>query len=562
MEYSRVVELSSKNGSKYLITCALPYANGPLHLGHIRSTYLPGDIYARYERLAGNDVLFVCATDEHGTPIVAAAEKAGKPPAEFAKYYYERDKQEFEKLGFSFDIFYRTSSPENRELAQHFFAKLKENGHIYEREVSQAYCEKDKRFLPDRFVVGTCPHCSAQGQYSDYCDSCGKALTAGEILDPKCIHCGTTPTTKTSKHYFFRLSAFSQKLSDYLKGNKELQPAVTNYVLNWIDKGLADWDITRDLEWGVPVPGEKNMVFYVWFDAPIGYMSSTVKLLGSREKFNERWRDSKIVHFIGKDIIYHHFLFWPAMISGTGEFKLPEAIPVRGYLNLQGRKFSKSKNWFVSLEDYLNAFPPDYLRYYVTCITPHTVEDADFYWKDFADKVNNELVASIGNYVHRTLTLIKRNSNSKIPEIKEAELDEKDKEILTRITSTKTRVSELLEKYEIKTGLEEILGLSGSLNQYLSAREPWKDKDAARVARTLYVCTRGITALSVLLYPYLPFSCEKLFGLLHLDAKRINWDDADKELLKGGTEIGEIAPLFAKVSDEQVAEQEAKLGGS
>jgi methionyl-tRNA synthetase len=510
-------------------------------------------------RLSGNDVAFVCATDEHGTPIVAAAEKAGKTPQQFVDLYHEKDKSEFAKLGFSFDIFYRTSSPENKELAQHFFTKLSENGHIYEREVSQAYCEKDKRFLPDRFVVGTCPHCKSEGQYSDYCDNCGKALTAGEILNPKCIHCGTKPTTKTSKHYFFRLSGFSQKLRDYLKHNKELQPAVTHYVLNWIDNGLADWDITRDLEWGVPVPGEHNMVFYVWFDAPIGYMSSTAKLLGSRQKLDERWKDSKIVHFIGKDIIYHHYLFWPAMLDGTGEFKLPEAIPVRGYLNLQGRKFSKSKNWFVSLEDYLAAFPPDYLRYYVTSITPHTVEDADFYWKDFSDKVNNELVASIGNYVHRTLTLIKRNANSHIPAVTASQLDADDKAVLERITASKEKISGLIEKYELKAGLDEVLSLSGELNRYLSSREPWKDKDAQRVARTLYVCSRGITALAVLLHPYLPFSCEKLLSMLKLDAKKIKWADADAELLKGGTEIGEFSPLFVKVDEKQIAEQEAKL---
>ena len=556
----RVIVFSSENRKKYLVTCALPYANGPLHLGHIRSTYLPADIYARYLRLAGNDVVFVCATDEHGTPIVAAAEKAHKSPQEFVDYYHERDKAEFSKLGFSFDIFYRTSSPENKELTQHFFTRLSENGHIYEREVSQAYCEKDKRFLPDRFVVGTCPHCSSEGQYSDYCDNCGKALSAGEILKPKCLHCGTTPTTRTTKHYFFRLSSFSQKLRDYLKQNKELQAPVVNYVVNWIDNGLNDWDITRDLEWGVPVPGEPGMVFYVWFDAPIGYMSSTVKLLGSREKFAERWRDSKVVHFIGKDIIYHHFLFWPAMIEGTGDFKLPEAIPVRGYLNLQGRKFSKSKNWFVSLEDYLAAFPPDYLRYYVTSITPHNVEDADFYWKDFSDKVNNELVASIGNFVHRTLTLIKRNAESKIPTVDAAQLDDADNAVLTRITTAKTHTAELLEKYEVKSGLEEIVALSGELNRYLSAREPWKDKDSARVARTLYVSSRGITALGVLLYPYLPFTSEKLFSMLHIDAKKLGWADADKELLKQGSELGEIAPLFVKVDEAQVKAQEEKLG--
>ena len=549
------MELTS---GKYLVTCALPYANGPLHLGHIRSTYLPADIYARYLRLAGNDVLFVCATDEHGTPIVAAAEKAGKEPGEFAAHYHKKDKREFEQLGFSFDIFYRTSSAENRELTQHFFTRLSENGYTYEREVSQAYCEKCRRFLPDRFVVGTCPHCHSEGQYSDYCDSCAKALVSGEIKDPKCIHCGSTPTTRTSRHHFFKLSAFSGRLRDYLKGNKELQPQVVNYVLDWIDKGLNDWDIARDLSWGVPIPGEENLVFYVWFDAPIGYMSSTVKLLGSREAFNERWRDSKVVHFIGKDIIYHHFLFWPAMLDGTGEYKLPDAIPVRGYLNLEGRKFSKSKNWFVSLEDYLSAFPPDYLRYYVTCITPHKVEDADFYWADFAEKVNKELVGSIGNFIHRTLVLVKKLNESKVP--KPDGLSEQDEGVLKKFSEYKAKTAEQLEKYEVKDGLNSILELSGELNRYLSSCEPWKQKDRRLCGNTLYVCTRGITALGVLLYPYLPFSSEKLFDTLGIDSKRLQWKNADAELLKPGTQLADPKPLFEKVSEDAIKEQEAKLG--
>jgi len=550
-----VIELSNK---KYLVTCALPYANGPLHLGHIRSTYLPADIYARYLRLAGNDVLFVCATDEHGTPIVAAAEKAGKPPAEFAAYYHEKDKKEFEQLGFTFDIFHRTSSKENRELTQHFFTKITENGHVYERDVSQAYCEKCKRFLPDRFVIGTCPHCNSEGQYSDSCDSCGKALVSGEIKDPKCLHCGTKPTTKTARHFFFKLSAFSGKLRDYLKGNKELQPSVVNYVMDWIDKGLHDWDITRNLNWGVPIPGEEGLVFYVWFDAPIGYMSSTVALLGSREKFNKRWKDSKVVHFIGKDIIYHHFLFWPAMLAGTGEYKMPEAIPVRGYLNLEGKKFSKSKNWFVSLEDYLKGFPPDYLRYYVTCITPHKVEDADFYWKDLAEKVNKELVGSMGNFIHRTLVLLKKFHSSKIP--KPDGLNEKDEEMLKKISEFKAKAGSAIEKYEVKDGLGEVLALSGELNRYLSSCEPWKQKDKRLCGNTIYVCTRGITALGMLLYPYTPFSSEKLFKMLGLDAKTFKWDDADKELLKPDTEIKDFKPLFTKVTEEEVKEQTEKLG--
>ncbi len=544
--------------SKILVTAALPYANGPLHLGHIRSTYLPADIYARYQRLIGNECLYICASDEHGTPIVASAEKEKKSPEQFARHYHDKDKEEFEKLGFSMDIFHRTSSKENREMTQHFFNRLNEGGYIYQKEVAQAYCENCKRFLPDRFVIGTCPYCKAEGQYSDYCDSCGKALGPGEIQDPKCLVCGSPPATKTTRHYFLALSKFAPKLREWLTGNENLQKEVVNYVVNWIDNGLADWDISRDLDWGVPVPGEKGMVFYVWFDAPIGYVSSTVAFTG---KWAEFWKnpDSKVVHFIGKDIIYHHFLFWPAMLLGTGEFNLPTAIPTRGYLNLEKRKFSKSKNWFVSLGDFLAEFDPDLLRYYETAITPHKVEDADFAWKDFQARVNNELVANLGNFVNRTLVLAKKLSDSKIPEPKN--LDARDKELLELIGKKKEKISAHFENFFFKEAQEEAFFLSAEFNRYLSEREPWKEKDGQKVSNCLYVCLRGISALAVLIEPLLPFSSKKIQGMLSISPEQIKWDNAELELVKPGTPITNIAPLYSKISDEQVEKQQAKLKG-
>ncbi len=557
-----MIILPDRKRKKILVTAALPYANGPLHLGHIRSTYLPADIYSRFHRLIGNDALYICATDEHGTPIVASAEKAGKTPQEFVDYYHEKDKQEFAALGFQMDIFHRTSSKENRELTQHFFNRLNEAGHIYSKEVEQPYCEKCKRFLPDRFVVGTCPNCKSEKQYSDYCDACSNTIRSGEIIEPKCIVCGTKPVPRTSKHYFFRLATFSQKLKEWLTTNKNLQKEVVNYVVNWIDNGLVDWDISRDLDWGVPVPGEQGMVFYVWFDAPIGYVSSTIALT---PRWEEYWKgdaeNTEIVHFIGKDIIYHHFLFWPAMLMGVGEgFQPPHKEAVRGYLNLEHRKFSKSKNWFVSLEEYLKVFPPDYLRYYQTAFTAHNVQDADFVWKEFQEKVNNELVANIGNFVHRTLVLDKKLCDSKIPA--PADLEADDKKLLEEITKSKGKVEQLILEFNLKEGQEECLRLSSEFNKYLSSREPWKEKDAKRVANCIYVCTRGISALSVLLYPYLPFSCEKLANMLGIPKEKLAWDNADKELLVPGTQLGDIAPLFAKVTDDQIKEQEAKLGSA
>lgn len=540
--------------ARILITAALPYANGPLHLGHVRSTYLPADIYARFNRLAGNDTLYICASDEHGTPIVVGAEKEKKTIPEFVDYYHKKDKSEFAQLGFSFDIFHRTSSKENKEMSQHIFLKLKENSYIYQKDVEQFYCEKDKRFLPDRLVIGTCPHCGAKDQYSDGCESCGRAIKGGDILNPKCLVCKTSPIMKTSSHYFFRLSTFAAKLKDYLSKNPKFQKEVSNYVLNWIDSGLTDWDISRDMNWGVPIPGDESKVFYVWFDAPIGYISSTVALTKNWEKY---WKnpECKMVHFIGKDISYHHYLFWPSMLMGAADgFNLPYAIPVRGYLNLEHRKFSKSKNWFVSLEDFLSEFPADYLRYYQTSITPYSVQDADFVWKEFEERINNELVSNLGNFVHRTLTLIKKLSDSKIPK---PTLTQEDSALLERITQTKEKTSFLLENFEFRDAQEEIMRTTSEFNKYLSDREPWKDKDAKRVATTLYVSSRWVSALATLLNPFLPFTAEKLRTMLKL--KPVSWANADKELLKPGISLEAIEMLFKRIEDKQIAKMEAKL---
>ncbi|MFH1285617.1 MAG: methionine--tRNA ligase [Candidatus Micrarchaeota archaeon] len=557
------MEIEERKGvfiAKILITAALPYANGPLHLGHIRSTYLPADIYARYNRLLGNETYYVCATDEHGTPILASAEKAGKTPAEFTEYYHKKDEEEVRRLGFSFDIFHRTSSVDNKKMTQYFYTNLRKNGYIYDKEVEQAYCEKCSRFLPDRFVIGTCPHCNAEGQYSDYCDACGKALGAGEIRNPKCLVCGAKPTTRKSMHCFLALGKFSEKLKSWLSSNPELQKEILNYVNNWIENGLADWDITRDMNWGVPVPDRPGTVFYVWFDAPIGYASSTAALLPQR--WEEFWKEGKektrLVHFIGKDIIYHHFLFWPAMLMGVGDgLRLPDAIPTRGHLNLEGRKFSKSKNWFVSLEDYLKEFDADYLRYYTTMVTPHSVGDADFVWKDFQQKINNELVACIGNYAHRTLVLLKKLANSEVP--KAEKLEEDDERVLASMEAARKSIGEKIEKFLLKEGLEEICAFTATLNKYLSDREPWKEKDEGRRANCLYVSTRGLTALAILLEPYLPFTSRKMFAMLGISEKELKWSNVEKELLKAGAKIGEVKPLFEKVSDEKIEEQEKKL---
>jgi len=547
--------------ARVLVTAALPYANGPLHLGHIRSTYLPADIYARFQRLIGNDAIYVCATDEHGTPIVASAEKAGKTPEQFVDFYHSKDKEEFEKLGFSFDIFYHTHSPENTQMTQYFYNRLNEGGYMYTKDVEQAYCEHCKRFLPDRFVIGTCPYCGAEGIYSDYCEMCGKALQGGELKFPQCITCKSTPTAKTSKHYFLKLGEFSDRLAKWLSSNKNLQKEVVNYVSNWVKEGLNDWDLSRDMKWGVPIPGEEDKVFYVWFDAPIGYVSSTVKWAKDNgKKWEDYWHDpeTRIVHFIGKDIIYHHFLFWPAMLMGVGNgFRAPDFIPTRGYLNLEGGKFSKSKGWFVSLGDFLEAFEPDYLRYYQTEVTGYDVQDADFVWKEFQSKVNNELVANFGNFVHRAVILTKKKCSGKVPD--SGGLDERDQELLKKIDETRDIVSELVEKIELRRAQQAIFALSSDFNKYLSDKEPWKEKNQDRIDSCLYVCLRGVTALAIMAEPFLPFTSRKLFSMLELPESELKWANVSEELLKPGTELPDAKPLFEKVSDEEIAEQEEKL---
>ncbi|MGC9057569.1 MAG: methionine--tRNA ligase [Candidatus Micrarchaeia archaeon] len=540
---------------KYLVTAALPYANGPLHLGHVRSTYLPADIYSRFLRMFGEDVKFVCATDEHGTPIVVNAEKEKKTPKEFVDYYHELDKEIFLKMGFSFDSFHRTSSKENFELTQHFFKKMNENGYIYEHEVKQLFCTKCKRALPDRMVKGKCPYCGAEEQYGDQCEKCGHVIKVENLVNPYCAVCGTSPIVTVSKHYFFRLSAFSDRLREWIVSKQEFQDEVKRYVLSWIENGLHDWDITRDLEWGIPVPGSTNLVFYVWFDAPICYVSSTKAVVKNWEGY---WKgdDVRIIHFIGKDISYHHYLFWPAMLMAVDEgYALPYAIPVRGYLNLEGEKFSKSKGWYISIEDFLKIFPADYLRFYETVLTPYSASDADFYWRDFEARINNELVANVGNFIYRTLSMIKRTCDGRVPEVKP------DYDMLSKIMQASGDVKSLAYEFKVKEALDIILSLSSEFNAYLSANEPWKKTGPER-DKILKTALHGVHALSVLLFPYIPESCQRLRKQLRLDTEP-SWMEIEGNITGkiDITELGEVAPLFSKVDDKVIKEQESLLRG-
>lgn len=550
-------ELGSK---RVIITAALPYANADLHLGHAASTYLPPDILYRYLKLRGRQAVQVCASDDFGTPILIAAEREGKKPADYVALWNSRFREDLRSLGIEYDHFGATSSPENVALAQAFFRKLNENGHIFASEVDQFYCEFDRKFLPDRYVKGKCPYCGAEDQYSDGCENCGRTLQLGQILGPHCAICGRPPILRKSSHYFFRLSAFSERLRKWLAENEELQDDARNYVLNWIKDGLQDWDVTRDLEWGVPIPLEeaRGKVLYGWFDNHLCYITAALKASGKTGEEGVRfWNESTIYHFIGKDIVYHHYLFLPSMRVGEGRFKLPDAIPTRGHLLVQGRKISKSRHWSITIRDFLKLFPPDYLRFYLTRIVPYGQADADFEWGEFKDKINNELVASFGNFVYRSLVFVKNNYQGVVPNPGGKGNDEQD--ALDEIGRTSEESASLIEAGHFDRALRRVLEFSTKCNQYFQHRAPWEN-DESRPTTIFYSCN-FVASLAVLLSPFLPFSAETCWSQLGLEggAGQAGWDSALRLNVRPGHAIGNVAPLFRKVEDDDVEKAERLL---
>jgi len=543
--------------SKIFISCALPYANGPCHLGHLRSTYIPADIYARYNRMINRDVLLVCASDEHGTPIAVKADKEGKKPIEIAERYHNMIAQDLKSCDISFDNFTRTTDKIHYKIAQDFFLNLYEKDLIYEKEIKQLYCEDCNKFLPDRYVEGICPQCKSEGARGDHCEVCGRHLEPTDLIDPKCLTCGDTPIIKESKHYFFRLSNFQKSIEEYINSNTSLPANVRNYAKNWLKEGLNDWILSRDMNWGIPIPLEdaKGKIIYVWGEAFLGYISSAAqwsKITG--KKWEDYWNDTTI-HFIGKDIIYHHALFWTSLLEGYG-CKLPTNIIAGEYLSLEGRKMSTSQNWVIWVEDFVKKYDSDLLRYYLTINAPLN-KDTDFSWDDFGRRINDELADVLGNFLHRTFTFTKKFFDKKIPEYKNPTDDDRAFEVdIEEIPNT---VGKLIEEFKFREGLVEIIKIAKKGNKYFNDQEPWKavKEDKQRASNCLYLCNQLSKTLAILLKPYIPNKAEKIANIMNipLDTK---WEGS-KIPLEVGHEINKAKPLFKKIEEETIEKEKENL---
>ncbi|MBI2128261.1 MAG: methionine--tRNA ligase [Nitrosarchaeum sp.] len=548
--------------NKAIITSALPYANGEIHLGHVASTYLPADVTTRFLKLKGVEAYYFCASDDFGTPILIQSEKEGKTPSDYVAYWNKRDYDDFTAFGIDFDFFYKTSSPENIAFVQDVFKKLNSAGHIYEKEIIQFYCSNDKKFLPDRYVKGVCPYCNASDQYSDLCESCGRVPE--EISDPRCSICGQTPTKEKTTHFFFKLKTFGDSLYKWLDENDNLQKDVKKYVQNWIKSGLIDWDITRDISWGVSVPLEaaKGKVFYGWFDNHLAYISTAIKFLDDKGiNGKEFWNSADIYHFIGKDIVYHHYLFLPTMRLGiNSEYKLPDFIPTRGHLTLQSKKISKSRNWYIGLKQFLEYYPADYLRYYLVAINPYSQDDLNFDWDEFTNRINSELIGNLGNFVNRALGFTKKAFDGIIPET--ANYDQKDIEAESKIKNLSGELGILMEQNHLDRALKKIMEFSSFFNQYFQHKEPWKKGPGT--ANCVFLSVNAARSMAIALFPFLPESSQKIWVQLGFSGK-INenkWDSISDIGVKSGHTLGDASPLFVKVEEEDIAKYKKQLGPS
>ncbi|TDS18957.1 methionyl-tRNA synthetase [Maribacter caenipelagi] len=559
--------------SRYTITAALPYTNGPIHIGHLAGVYVPADIYARYLRLTGKDVAFVCGSDEHGVAISMKAKKEGVTPKDIIDKYHAIIKQSFVDFGITFDNYSRTSAQVHHDTASDFFVKLYEKGDFIEETTAQLYDEEAQQFLADRFVIGTCPKCGNEEAYGDQCENCGSSLNATDLINPKSTITGTVPTTKETKHWFLPLDRYEEFLRDWiLKGHKDdWKPNVYGQCKSWIDGGLEPRAVTRDLDWGIPVPVEdgEGKVLYVWFDAPIGYISSTKEWAAREGKdWEPYWKDenTKLVHFIGKDNIVFHCIIFPSMLKAEGSYILPENVPANEFLNLEGNKLSTSKNWAVWLHEYLVDFPEmqDSLRYTLTANAPET-KDNDFTWKDFQARNNNELVAIFGNFINRVVVLTNKYYDGKVPAA--GSLTDVDTETLEQLRKYPEIISNSIERYRFREAGQELMNLARLGNKYLADAEPWKviKVDEERVKTIMNVALQIAAGLAVLSEPFLPFTSSKLKNILILTSTEgspsLNWDDVSTKeaLLQPEHQINQAELLFRKIEDSEIQTQLDKL---
>lgn len=546
---------------RYLITSALPYANGPLHIGHLAGVYVPSDIYTRYLRMKGEDVISICGSDEHGVPITLKARNEGVSPQEIVDRYHAINKKAFEDFGIAFDIYSRTSNKIHYETASEFFLKLYNKGEFIEKTSEQYYDEEAGCFLADRYITGTCPHCGNENAYGDQCEKCGTSLSPSDLINPHSTISGSKPVLKETLHWYLPLDKYEPWLKKWiLEDHKEWKANVYGQCKSWLDQGLQPRAVSRDLEWGVPVPvkNAEGKVLYVWFDAPIGYISATRELTPDWEKY---WKDkeTRMIHFIGKDNIVFHCIIFPAMLNAEGTFILPDNVPANEFLNLESDKISTSRNWAVWLHEYLADFPgkQDVLRYSLCASAPET-KDNDFTWKEFQARNNNELVAILGNFVNRTLVLTHNYYEGEVPA--RAKLDENDETVLKEIGTLKSNVEANIDSFRFRESLKEAINLARLGNKYLADAEPWKviKTDPERVKTIMNIALQITANLTIVLEPFLPFSMEKLRGWLKLEKKL--WQEAGKQdLLLPGHKIGKPGLLFEKIEDEEISRQIDKL---
>lgn len=547
---------------KILVTSALPYANGPLHIGHIAGAYLPADIYVRYNKLRENDVIFICGSDEHGAPISIKAEAEGVTPREIVDRYHHSIKQSFAGLEIDFDNFSGTARPVHSELSAEFFLSLYNKGYVIEKTTEQWYDPVQKRFLADRYVEGTCPFCKQPGARGDQCDNCGKLIDSLNLIDPKSKISGETPQLKETTHWYLELPKFDQELRDWLDTKSEWKDNVKNFIMGWLNEGLKERAITRDIDWGVPVPLDNaaGKVLYVWFEAPIGYISSTIEWAqktGDPEKWKKYWLepDTRLIHFLGKDNIPFHTIIWPAVLMKQDlPYILPYDVPANEYLNLEGRKMSTSRNWTVWVNDFLKYFDGEYMRYYLAANAPES-KDSDFYWKEFQNQINNDLANVLGNLANRVFAFSKKYFEGRIEAPKLSDLS---KRLLNEAVSKSVNISDCYKNYQVRKAISLIMELARSGNKYFDETQPWITVKTNRIKalETLYTCCELLRIISVVFYPVLPASMKKLRKMLNLDHK-FTWKAISEIVTE--YEIGDVVTLFRKIDDEEIELQLQKL---